>query len=350
VLARRRAWIATGAAVVLAASVVFGIRFARDPLEYDFGKLRDSRALRGGGPAFWEDAVFGGHQDPCVILARDENEARQIAASVKVGGPIGHVLSIANLVPPDQDAKIPLLDEIRPHLPGFIEGPAIGLRSFTAKFLPPKLLARLTERGGQIGTPVLIYPANDLSVWNGHDALRFEAALPETEAPRASALLVFADVLHAIAHDGPRATLLGLAGVVLLVFSLLRPRDAALVLGALAAGVLLFAGLAGVLRLKLNMLSFIAVPITFGIGVDYAANLVARGRDFLGGLRASGGAIALCSLTTILGYSSLLVAHNQALRSFGLLADLGEISCLVAALVLLPLVTAARSAAAASTP
>ena len=52
----------------------------------------------------------------------------------------------------------------------------------------------------------------------------------------------------------------------------------------------------------------------------------------------TGSAVALCSLTTIIGYSSLLVARNRALQSFGLLADLGEITCLIAALVALPAV------------
>jgi predicted RND superfamily exporter protein len=55
----------------------------------------------------------------------------------------------------------------------------------------------------------------------------------------------------------------------------------------------------------------------------------------------SGSAVALCSLTTIIGYSSLLMSHNRALRSFGMLADLGELTCLIAALVALPAIVAA---------
>ena len=51
---------------------------------------------------------------------------------------------------------------------------------------------------------------------------------------------------------------------------------------------------------------------------------------------ATASAAALCSLTTTIGSSSLLLSRNLALRSFGLLADLGEITCLVAALVALP--------------
>ncbi len=119
--------------------------------------------------------------------------------------------------------------------------------------------------------------------------------------------------------------------------------DAAWVLASLGVGVLWFGGLAGALGLRLNMLNFIALPITFGIGVDYATNIFQRRRleqahSIADVVRTTGGAVALCSLTTIIGYSSLLVARNQALISFGVLADIGEVACLAAALFALPAV------------
>jgi hypothetical protein len=47
-------------------------------------------------------------------------------------------------------------------------------------------------------------------------------------------------------------------------------------------------------------------------------------------------------MTTIIGYSSLLVAKNVGLFLFGLLAVLGEIACLVTAIVVLPSVLGLR--------
>ena len=46
--------------------------------------------------------------------------------------------------------------------------------------------------------------------------------------------------------------------------------------------------------------------------------------------------LALCSATTIIGYSSLFMASNGALRPFGKLADLGEAGCLLAAVLFVP--------------
>ena len=93
------------------------------------------------------------------------------------------------------------------------------------------------------------------------------------------------------------------------------------------------------------------LPITFGIGIDYAANLYQRYRELGPGrakeaLATSGGAVALCSLTTILGYSALLIADNRAIFSFGLTAVIGEVACLSAALVALPTLLMLRDRAA----
>lgn len=52
--------------------------------------------------------------------------------------------------------------------------------------------------------------------------------------------------------------------------------------------------------------------------------------------RGTGGAIILCSLTTLLGYTALLASVNQAIRSLGLLCMLGELACVTASTLLLP--------------
>ena len=50
----------------------------------------------------------------------------------------------------------------------------------------------------------------------------------------------------------------------------------------------------------------------------------------------SGGAVILCSLTTIIGYASLYVSANQALNSFGAAMAISEVTCLLAAVISMP--------------
>jgi uncharacterized protein len=127
--------------------------------------------------------------------------------------------------------------------------------------------------------------------------------------------------------------------LVLIVFRRLRP--ALTVFSGLLLGVAWLVGIAAAARVRVNFLNFVVLPITFGIGVDYAVNIIQRyrleGRGSLPRvIRETGGAVALCSSTTIIGYSSLFSADNQALAGFGLLASLGELSCITAALIALP--------------
>jgi predicted RND superfamily exporter protein len=88
-----------------------------------------------------------------------------------------------------------------------------------------------------------------------------------------------------------------------------------------------------------TFLNFIALPITFGIGVEYAVNVTARYRErksIAEAISSTGGAVAMCSWTTIVGYGSLLAAQNRALQGFGSMAILGELTCLTTAVVVLP--------------
>jgi len=157
---------------------------------------------------------------------------------------------------------------------------------------------------------------------------------------------VFADVLRAVTRAGPRATLAALLGVVLFVVVVVgRRRHVIATLASVVAGTTVMIACAALLGLKVNFLDFVALPITLGISVDYAVNVVARegeggaadrSADPARALATTGGAVVLCSWTTIVGYGSLLLSANAGIRSFGAVAILGEATCLLAALTLAP--------------
>ena len=174
------------------------------------------------------------------------------------------------------------------------------------------------------------------------------AAVPPGERPGrvAGYLPLAADITASLERDGPRASLLALIFVAVLVAFVFR-RGAGgratgiAVLATLVVGVVWMVAVTLRLGIKINFANFAAFPITFGIGVDYAVNIMARFRqerelgrdrlerdpsnepacsDILRAIASTGGAVTLCSLTTIIGYSSLLLAKNQALFLFGAVA------------------------------
>ena len=82
----------------------------------------------------------------------------------------------------------------------------------------------------------------------------------------------------------------------------------------------------------------------------YVQSGAAHTGDITRAVQSTGGAVGLCSMTTIIGYGSLLFAQNQALFSFGVVAILGEIACLTTAVVVLPALLLATRRAAAIRP
>jgi len=279
---------------------------------------------------------------------------------------VADVRTLDDLMPPDQaerlrdiahmqkkltpNVRAGLPDDQRRHVDTFF-GRDVAT-AVTADAIPETLLKGMKETNGRADSAVLVFPKLTAGLWDGPKnaafvgALRRIARVPEqtggTAARVAGGPPLTADVIASMSHDGPLASLLAFIGVVLTVLLVLRGRVATpFVLSALLVGVLWMLALCMALRIKINFINFVAFPITFGIGVDYAVNVMARfmgdgARDVGGAIRGTGGAVSLCSVTTIIGYSSLLVAKNLGLFYFGFLAVLGEMTCLTVAVVVLP--------------
>jgi predicted RND superfamily exporter protein len=196
-----------------------------------------------------------------------------------------------------------------------------------------------------------VRPAPSLDEWNGKELIRFASAVRRVELGNGRAIttsgssVVFADLITTIRDDGPRVTGIAILGLVVMVLLVVgRNARALAVLVAVGTGALGLVTACALLGLRVNFLDFVALPITLGLGVDYAINVAERQAetsDLIATLRTSGAAVAVCSLTTIIGYGSLLVSDNLAIRGFGLASLIGEVACLLAALIVVPAIVMA---------
>lgn len=349
--------------------------FLRDPWEYHFDRL-GSRGSKHGGAGEWSnkaEKVFGGKMNVSgALMLADTPEqvpplkARIIAndAADPEGPLVAEIATISNLLPgsiEEQRGKLETLARIRDRLtPGVLQGlseaertrvadlrPPETLHVIEPRDLPPLLRRRFEENDGRIGTVLYVKYRNDLSLSDGRVLLRIAKTTDNvdlgngTVVRTASRATIFAEMIRSMQRDGPRATaasLLAVSGIVILATR--NMRGALAVLAALGMAVTWLLGGAAWFGEKLNYVNFITLPITFGIGCEYPFNVYDRSR-LLGGdvtqaVGRVGGAVALCSYTTTVGYSSLLFADFQALQSFGRLAAFGEIACLSGALLTLP--------------
>jgi hypothetical protein len=245
------------------------------------------------------------------------------------------------------------IDAIKKHLKGDDARvarewrPPERLRPLRPDDLPPLLAEIFTEQDGRRGTQVYAYLTPGVSQSRAENMYAITNILESVKlpdgriAPNASSTTVFTAIIRSLERDAPRAIVAALVLVLVITLAVTRrPVPAAAVIGSLLAGILFTVGGAAWLGVRLNFLNFVAIPLTFGICVEYAVNLYERmrveGGDVAAGIRSAGGPVFLCSLTTILGYGSLLVADNRALQSFGKYAIAGEISCILTALLVMP--------------
>ncbi len=345
-------------------------------LEYDFSKLRVQNSKK----EMKEEValndrirtIFGGSTTPSVLLVDNPNQVGPLCEEInrknKLDPPEKQMVesckSLAYYVPDDQDLKIEWLTKIRKLLEdnslNFLnESQKKEMEEFKSQFVsqkvalkdvPEEVVRNFREKNGDLGKIVYVYPSNgeQNNLMDGRNLIHFAEIIRTNVLPDGTVVtasgdsVIFSDLLSAVIHDGPKATILAFIAVCLVVILIFREwRGAIIILSTLSIGVLWMGALMPLFHIKINFFNFIAIPTTFGIGVDYGVNIYQRYKLEGAGslpkvLRTTGGAVLLCSITTIIGYATLIIAKNQALVSFGWIGILGEITCLAAALVFVP--------------
>jgi len=374
----------TGLLLTLAAiaGTVWWVR--SDPMEYDLNNLRTDMSERANEDRLTHVAIETTGYVSANGMAILTQRADQVPALVKIleerrdaapadAKPFKAVHTLQQFVPPDQPEKIEVLLELKNLIEkarkrGFIDDdewkdiepflPPDDLKPFGLADLPDGVARPFTETDGRRGRIVFISPIDMDAVDDAHYLFRWANSYRRTELPDGSVIIgsgravIYADIWEAVLSDVPIAVVVSLLCTLIVVVVAFRRGFASLaVLLALVAGVFWMIGLLAIFGVKLNFLNFIALPITFGIGVDYAVNVMQRyRREGSGGViravRETGGAVVLCSLTTTFGYLALVRSMNHAVRSLGIASVLGEVACLLAAVIVLPAVLAWRDGVA----
>ena len=357
------AWAALAGVAALGLAAM-GLRALPVSFQDDLRSLR-SRSLPQSEAGRWSrrlDASFGKNQAGGFFIgAQSPGEVQAVVdalAAVESARPpgervFGKVDALPTVLPGTADQqreRIALLALLRreagKRLPPELVPPD-HLVPLTAADLPPALRQAFTEVDGRQGLLLVVHPGPAFDGWSVAGIRRAVGLLRGLRLPAGVLIsgpeVIFADMMREVETALPRAALLSaalVAAVLLLMFG--ASIEGAVALFSLAAGLLGMIAALHALGVRLDFLSALALPITIGIAGDYPLNMLARLRQDLRagepwrGLRRTGAAVLLCSLTTAIGYAVLLTSDTGAIRSFGLAALLGEASCLFAALVIAP--------------
>ena len=366
--------IAGGAAITLVAAVVTTFYIVRDPFTRDWRDLQSTTpAIRAGRAldaklraAFDPGALMSGQAYQVVIALERRDQVAPVVAAIKAADAkrppqkrwTADVRSLEDLLPADQPAKLAVLAEIRKLIddPKLTQALSDDERAKLAKVRPPETLRPIgdadvprelawpfIEKNGAIGRLIVVRGARRFDSFDVDDRLEFARevrwlALPD-RAVIASESLIVADIMRTMEADAPGMIAFALAGSILaVVFVVGLRRHGVVTIVCGMAGVIVMIAACAAVGLPVHFLDLVALPITIGIGIDYAVNLAARDRQegergpqHL--LATTGGTVLLCSYTTTIGYGTLLLSANGGIRAFGLAALLGEISCIAMALI-----------------
>ena len=354
---------------------------SKDRFEYDLKKLTIKVSEGPGSEQYFMariDKVMGNGSNASMLIAHDRAGAHETAqalekkiADAKAAGKplfISSVRWLDQFYPQEQSEKFAIIKDLRRlFLPKYLsllsakerEWGTVALQAlkqdpFKTEDLPEMVLRFFREVDGTLGRVVFVAANNDAVLSNILDIVKIgnEIGSAVTLAPGAtlekgkvlfaSESMIFIDILANVSAEGPLVTVFCFLAVGALVwFGFRKWREFVFIYSFLAFGMFTFIAALQFFEVKLNFFNFITIPITIGIGVDYAINLYYRykvdhKRSISDALASTGSAVFLCSWTTIIGYGSMLWAKNQAMASFGLMAVIGEVSCLVFALVFMP--------------
>jgi predicted RND superfamily exporter protein len=381
----------TALLITIGASYLAYRYVADDPMEYDMTRVNNDPVEQEGE---WVrlgqliDRIVGRQGLDGIALATDRIEqvlplkaelekVRDAAPDDRK--PFKDVVTIHTLLPTEQQDKLALVKDAYSTLKNAHDKAFMSDEEWTkiVKLLPPERMVEIgiadlpeqvarhfAEKDGIRGRLVYITPMPGRSVWDGNYLIDWAAAIRSTQLPDGSVVkgsgrsVIFADMILNVVEDAPLAILASLLATLFIIVVAFRGRAAAAwVMGSIIVGLVWTVAILMVYRsewpwgetgqfelkaLKLNFLNFVAIPITIGVGADYAVNVMQRyqlaGGEMKRVVVETGGAVILCSLTTMFGYSALTLSINRAVQSFGVAAAAGEICCVLTGVLVLPAV------------
>ncbi|MFC1718728.1 MMPL family transporter, partial [Candidatus Poribacteria bacterium] len=209
----------------------------------------------------------------------------------------------------------------------------------TLPMVPEDILAMYTSATSP-GYLMNIYPRNNLFE---RDSLEmFQDVVASIHPNVTGTPQMILSMLFQTIKEGKMACLAAIIVIfVVLLIDFRRPLLAGLAFLPLVSGIAFMLGVLWLFGQKLNYINMIALPVIIGIGVDDGVHFFHRyiqeGRGGMGrAVTSVGRAMLMTSLTTMIGFGSLMLYLMRGMASLGLALFIGVGGCLLFTFTLLP--------------
>ena len=272
--------------------------------------------------------------------------------------------SLSTFVPSEQNEKIKVIKKIKRLIErkinllsdkdrNTIEKELMPYLSVTDPIKEEKLPAwienMLREKNGEVGNFVLTLISGNYKDMRTVVDIKKKMGIIKTDKEKytlAAPFLMLADVDDIIKKEVPLFALFTMITVIITLLIMFRRfRHAISLFIPLLAAVLWMFGISYLFNIRFNLFNMVIVPTMIGTGIDSSIHLFHR---FLKSgskksaipeiLRHTGGAVLFSSLTTFVGFFSLVFSAHQGMVSVGVIASLGIIMATIVNLTVFPLV------------
>jgi len=202
--------------------------------------------------------------------------------------------------------------------------------------IPKSLRDRYISKQGKY--LITIFPSVD--IWNLDERERYLKDLRSVDPNVTGSAVHMFNSTRLMTEGYINGGIYAMTAIIIYVFIVFRnPRTVFFILLPVIAGSIWTLGIMELTGLKLNMANLVILPLILGIGVVNGIHIIHRYREeedknVLG--KSTGQAVILSSLTTMIGFGSMMVADHYGVFSLGLVLTLGVFCCLVASITFLP--------------
>jgi len=211
----------------------------------------------------------------------------------------------------------------------------------TLENLPDEIRSRYVNSNNN-NLLINVYPRG--YVWNEKSLRAFTSEVEKVSERTTGFLFVVQFLIGLMIEKGWIAIIMGaIATILILLIELRSPGHTALAILSLIIGLVWMLGIMEVLGMKFSIMTFMALPLIIGIGLDHGIHVADRykieGRGsvpFV--LKSTGRAVLLTSIVTMMGFGSLGLGEHVGLADFGKTIFFGIGACFVSSTFVLPAV------------
>jgi hopanoid biosynthesis associated RND transporter like protein HpnN len=204
--------------------------------------------------------------------------------------------------------------------------------------LPSEMRKRFISNKGRF--LISIFPSVDF--WDIDEREKFLAQLREVDPDVVGNAVHMFESSRLMKEGYVNGGIYAMAAIVIFVFMTFKNFKTTLfIFLPVIVGSLWTIGIMDLIGVRFNLANLVILPLILGIGVVNGIHIIHRYREEPDKsvpvlAKSTGQAVILSSLTTMIGFGSMMVADHQGIFSLGLVLTIGVGSCLVASVTIVP--------------